>query len=114
MGVIIAVIIWPNGAEFVVIPERYPQEGAQSSRLTAATARNTASGSTRLKRYTVGRAGRDGAGRAGVCRRAEPESLVVRRATISAAAAAMARATTRMPATAAALRLTAMPEPMPL
>jgi hypothetical protein len=23
MGVIIAVIIWPNGAAFVVIPERY-------------------------------------------------------------------------------------------
>ncbi len=42
MGVIIAVIIWPNGAEFVVIPERYPLQGAQSSRLTVATARNPA------------------------------------------------------------------------
>src|SRR5882757_3766763 len=42
MGVIIAVIIWPNGAGFVVIPERYPQEGAQSSRLTVARTRNPA------------------------------------------------------------------------
>src|ERR1700730_1689140 len=42
MGVIIAVIIWPNGAGFVVIPERYPQEGAQSSRLTVAATRNPA------------------------------------------------------------------------
>jgi hypothetical protein len=42
MGVIIAVIIWPNGAEFVVIPERYPPRGAQSSRLTVAAARNPA------------------------------------------------------------------------
>src|SRR5215470_13563342 len=56
MGVIIAVTICPNGgvwggrppglalygAAFVVIPERYPQEGARSSRLTAATARNPA------------------------------------------------------------------------
>jgi hypothetical protein len=44
MGVIIAVIIWPNGAEFVVIPERYPHEGAQSSRLTVAATRNPATG----------------------------------------------------------------------
>jgi hypothetical protein len=42
MGVIIAVIIWPNGAGFVVIPERYPLQGAQSSRLTVATTRNPA------------------------------------------------------------------------
>ena len=35
MGVIIAVTIWPNGALVVVIPERYPQPGARSSRLTA-------------------------------------------------------------------------------
>src|SRR5205809_2864341 len=56
MGVIIAVIICPNGgvwggrpprlavngAGFVVIPERYPQEGAQSSRLTVAQTRNPA------------------------------------------------------------------------
>src|ERR1700693_5887934 len=42
MGVIIAVTIWPNGAAFVVIPERYPQPGAQSRRLTAPPARNPA------------------------------------------------------------------------
>lgn len=42
MGVIIAVTMEPNGAEFVVIPERYPLQGAQSSRLTVATTRNPA------------------------------------------------------------------------
>ena len=42
MGVIIAVTMEPNGAEFVVIPERYPHEGAQSSRLTVAATRNPA------------------------------------------------------------------------
>jgi len=42
MGVIIAVTIWPNGAAFVVIPERYPHQGAQSSRLTVPPARNPA------------------------------------------------------------------------
>src|ERR1700693_2986910 len=42
MGVIIAVTIWPNGTAFVVIPERYPQPGAQSRRLTARPARNPA------------------------------------------------------------------------
>jgi len=40
--VIIAVIIWPKGAAGVVIPERYPQRGAQSSRLTVAPLRNPA------------------------------------------------------------------------
>src|SRR5438034_9262180 len=59
MGVIIAVTIDPNGgvwggsgfrppglalygAEFVVIPERYPLRGARSSRLTVAATRNPA------------------------------------------------------------------------
>src|ERR1044071_3863772 len=42
MGVIIAVTMWPKGAEVVVIPERYPLQGARSSRLTAATTRNPA------------------------------------------------------------------------
>src|SRR5260370_38170559 len=44
MGVIIAVIIWPNGAVIVVIPERYPQQGAQSSRHTITAARVSAKG----------------------------------------------------------------------
>jgi hypothetical protein len=44
MGVIIAVTIEPNGAEFVVIPERYPLQGARSRRLTVATTRNPATG----------------------------------------------------------------------
>ena len=41
--VIIAVIIGPNGARFVVIRERYPQPGAQSSRLTVTCTGNPAS-----------------------------------------------------------------------
>src|ERR1700741_303890 len=73
MGVIIAVIIWPNGAGFVVIPERYPLQGARSSRLTAAEARNAAprgvwgtgpprsGGAARVTRW----AGQAGAGPAG-------------------------------------------------
>src|ERR1700722_17047074 len=42
MGVIIAVIIGPNGAWIVVIRERYPQPGAKSSRLTVTSAGNPA------------------------------------------------------------------------
>src|SRR5579863_3012255 len=42
MGVIIAVTMRPNGALVVVIPERYPQPGARSRRLTAWPARNPA------------------------------------------------------------------------
>src|SRR5579863_8891992 len=61
MGVIIAVIIWPNGARLVVIPERYPQPGAQSRRLTDPRARNPAtSGGSR----TVVRPGQRSACRA--------------------------------------------------
>ena len=63
MGVIIAVIIWPNGAEFVVIPERYPHGGAQSSRLTAAAARNPATPGDGDGRVQPGRPAGSGRGR---------------------------------------------------
>src|SRR5689334_9201665 len=70
MGVIIAVIIWPNGAEFVVIPERYPQEGGQSSRLTAATTRNPARQERWVGRRAGGRGIPRGSGRGRRVRRA--------------------------------------------
>src|ERR1700750_2937311 len=55
MGVIIAVTIEPNGAGFVVIPERYPLQGARSSRLTVARTRNPATGRPCTKRLTWAR-----------------------------------------------------------
>src|ERR1700728_2073125 len=65
MGVIIAVTIWPNGAVIVVIPERYPQPGAPSSRHAAPLGRNPAS------RSADAQDGLDGDVRAGgVARRA--------------------------------------------
>src|SRR6266566_7705111 len=86
-------------------PERY-KEGQPAG--------SVGLGSVGLGWAGLGWAGREPGERAGVCRWAEPESRVVRRARIRAAAAAVARATARMAATAAAPRLTAMPEPMPL
>src|ERR1700691_5000859 len=69
MGVIIAVTICPNGALVVVIPERYPQPGAQSSRHTVTPAGNPARA-------------RFGAGLAGPCAAssgmASPRGLVAR------------------------------------
>src|SRR5438477_6598717 len=104
MGVIIAVTIEPNGAGFVVIPERYPLQGARSSRLTVARTRNPATGRPCTKRLTwargyprqrfhlviVWRCRSVTSGLAGW--------LVVRRARIRAAAAAVASATAMMAA----------------
>src|SRR3954447_23515 len=73
MGVIIAVTIWPKGAGFVVIPERYPLPGALSRRLTVGLVRNPATPRPRRGRGQGARGPRGrtpqggGGGRGGAC-----------------------------------------------